>query len=525
MPRGPAPGEGAGAPAPAVEAPPLPQELLRVLRALALAQPNVEIEALAALLDLAPVRLLEALQHATDLGAPVLDAGGGRVTLEASFAAELERSVLPSLAREYHSRLAAWYGSGGAAEVSVEAPDLERSARPDAGARREVLVETPGREPMPLAPRREEAASHATAAGESDLAAEEYANAVDEAADFGLYEQALGLGDRALALLEELPENDARRILRARLFVSLARVHWLAAGLAPELSLEQASRLLDQADELFRPGDPLAQAASIDALRARVLYDVGSPQSLEQALEAVTRASRSLSEAGEALEAARLLNEEAAIWVRLGDVTRAHHLLERSLEVFGSHDSEEARLEAAATHHLLARLVFHVPARAGREDEAIRVSLDHARAAESSYAEMDRVRELARVRETMGRLELLGGRLEEAERQLRSSAESQQGLADPIGLARTAAALAELSAARGDATTTLQMLADSVQLNARSGSPIGLAYNREAVEALEGRVPDALVERFAALCADLERAEAALGRAQLSASREKQTGL
>ena len=110
-----------------------------------------------------------------------------------------------------------------------------------------------------------------------------------EAADFGLYEQALGLGRLALGLLEDLPENDARRRMRAQLFVSLARVHWLAAGLSPELSLDHATRLLDAASELFRSGDPLGDAASTDALRARVLYDVGSPEALEQALEVAYR--------------------------------------------------------------------------------------------------------------------------------------------------------------------------------------------------------------------------------------------
>ena len=44
------------------------------------------------------------------------------------------------------------------------------------------------------------------------------------------------------------------------------------------------TRLLDAASELFRSGDPLGDAASTDALRARVLYDVGSPEALEQAL-------------------------------------------------------------------------------------------------------------------------------------------------------------------------------------------------------------------------------------------------
>ncbi len=499
----------------------LPEGVRRVLRALSIAQPDVEIEAIASLLDLEPVRVLERLQHARDLGVPILDPGEGRVALEASFAAELGSTVLPSLAREYHRRLALWYGAGSAAEEPSEGEASLGTGGPAPHAARKEAREG---EPEPLVPRREEAASYAAAAGEADLAAEEYANAVDEAADLGLYEQALGLGRSALDLLEELPENDARRRLRARLFVSLARVHWLAAGLAPELSLDHATKLLDAAGELFRPGDPLEQTASLDALRARVLYDVGSPSALEQALDSVTRASRALSEGGEVLRSARLLNEEAAIWVRLGDVVRAHNLLERSLDLFGSIEGEEARLEAAATRHLLARLVFHVPARAGRERDALDVSLEHARAAETSYEELDRPRELARVRETLGRLELLRGRVDEAELHLRASAESQRELADPIGLARTAAALAELSAVRGDALTTLEMLADSVRLNARSGSSIGLAYNRETAEALEGRVPESLADRFATLREELDAAEGRLGRTILPSRKDRAAG-
>ncbi len=489
-------------PGPASEAPEppaLPDELRRVLRALALAQPDVEIAALATLLDLEPLRLLEQLQLAHDLGVPIEESGDGRVALEASFAAELARTALPSLAREYHRRLATWYG---AAKESEERGKAGAEARAHA-AKTDAL----GAASEPFAPRREEAASYAAAAGEAELAASEYAGAVDEAADLGLYEQALGFGQQALDLLDDLPEDDSRRRLRARLLVSLARVHWLAAGLASGLSLGHATKLLDAAGALFRPGDSFQDAAAIDALRACVLYDVGSPEALEQALDAVTRASRALGEGGDALRAARLINEEAAIWVRIGDVVRAHHLLERSLEVFGSVEGEEARLEAAETHHLLARLVFHVPARDGRESDALEVSLEHARAAETCYEELDRVRQLARVRETLGRLELLAGRVEEAEGYLRASAESQQELADPIGLARTAAALAELSAARGDATTTLEMLGDSVRLNKRSGSSIGLAYNRRALESLEGRVPEVLADRFDALRGELEQAE------------------
>jgi hypothetical protein len=59
--------------------------------------------------------------------------------------------------------------------------------------------------------------------------------------------------------------------------------------------------------------------------------------------------------------AARLLNDQAAIYVSLGDPVRATHLLERPRELFEgrlrSHaDDVMAVEELAETHHLLARL-------------------------------------------------------------------------------------------------------------------------------------------------------------------------
>ena len=122
---------------------------------------------------------------------------------------------------------------------------------------------------------------------------------------------------------------------------------WQAAGIDPDVSLDGARELLDRATGLLSEDDPPSASAALDVLRAQILYDVGSRDALEQALAAVTRASRVWQGQGEPLRAARLLNDEAAIWVRLGDPVRANHLLAKSLEVFGqlAHEDAAARAE------------------------------------------------------------------------------------------------------------------------------------------------------------------------------------
>jgi hypothetical protein len=70
---------------------------------------------------------------------------------------------------------------------------------------------------------------------------------------------------------------------------------------------------------------------------------------------------RRLLEADEAGLAVRLLNDQAAIYVRLGDPVRATHLLEKSRELFEERlrtNAEDAVAleDLAETHHLLARL-------------------------------------------------------------------------------------------------------------------------------------------------------------------------
>ncbi len=501
---GPAPALASEAPAPSAPPPEasraIPEEALRVLRALAIAGPDAEVEALAYLVERDPVRVLESLQSARDFGFDVHDRGDGRLSLGEEQAEALAGQLLPSLARAYHQQLAEWHGS----ELEPDVTELAEAEAP-----REAPAET-------VVP--EAAASHAEAAGDPELAAYQYTQALREATSMGLAPQALEYGRKALALIEGLPENETRRGLRIDVLATLALVHWQSAGTESDLSLEGARELLDRASALLRPSDPPSAAAELDALRAHILYDVGSRDALEQALAAVTRASRAWQAQNEPVRAAQLLNDEAAIWVRLGDPVRANTLLTQSLELFGNmrNDDPTTRAEEAETRLLLARLVFHVDAKPGRERDAVELAIGQASAAEEIYQELEHPREAARARETIGRLHQILGESDVAEEHLRDAATAQQELGDPLGLARTSAALAEISAARGDAGAALELLGHSVELNAVTGTPLGLAYNRQALEALAPGLPKEASLPVEELFARIEEAESLVGRTKLA---------
>ena len=198
---------------------------------------------------------------------------------------------------------------------------------------------------------------------------------------------------------------------------------------------------------------------------------------------------------------------------------RATHLLTESRRIFEARAATDpvAMVEMAETDHLFARIPLHVAARPGREADALTMGLDHALAAERSYQKLGAKRELARVWETMGRLELRKGRFERARARLVAAVELEESIGDLVGLARSTAALSELLAASGRWKEALGVLGDSVALNFEKGSPIGLAFNRRALEALAPSAGSA-GEAGAALRAverELTQAEAVLGRMKL----------
>jgi hypothetical protein len=157
-------------------------------------------------------------------------------------------------------------------------------------------------------------------------------------------------------------------------------------------------------------------------------------------------------------------------------------------------DDDVVVRELAATDHLLARLPLHTQLRPGREANAYAISLEHALRAESAYERLAQPRDLARVWETIGRLELGRGRFEAAQGRLLTALQLQKRIGDATGMARTTGALAEVCMATNRLGEAATLLADSVGLNLEKGSPIGLAFNRRALEALqqaanEGQAP------------------------------------
>ncbi|WP_437639065.1 hypothetical protein [Sorangium sp. So ce854] len=363
------------------------------------------------------------------------------------------------------------------------------------------------------------AAAHLTEAGELEEAARRYRAAAAEAAAMGAYAQALSYGQKALALLDSLPPTPERRRLRIGALAGIGRVQWHAAGPDPAFTLAGALEVLDVARALLAQGDPPELHAEVAALIASVCYDIGDMRSLERALEELTAASRLLLDAGDALGSARLLNDQAAVYVRMGDPVRATHLLTESRRVFEERARVDpvARVELAETDHLFARIPLHVAARPGRESDALSMGIDHALAAERTYKQLGDTRELARVWETIGRLELRKGRLDRATQRLTAAIEAEEALGDLIGLARSTAALAEVLSAKGLHREALALLAESVVMNLEKGSPVGLAYNRRALHAL---VPNISLQGEEAamlrqIAAQLAAAEATLGRLKL----------
>ena len=366
------------------------------------------------------------------------------------------------------------------------------------------------------------AASHLVAAGEVENGAARFLVAAREAAAVGAYVQAVAFAKEALSLIEGLPAAPRRRRLRILALCELGRVQWQAVGPGGKFTLASAIDSLDAARHLIEDDDPSDLRATVATLLASVCYDVGDLKSLERALTELTEASRALLLSGDALGAARLLNDQAAVYVRLGDPVRASHLLEESRRVFEGQSLSDplAASELAETYHLLARLPLHVAARPGREADALAMGRDYAAAAEAAYRKLGATRELTRVWETIGRIEMKAERMEPALRSLTAALEAQRELGDVLGLARTTAALAELLHRVGQSENALQLLGESIRLNVEKGSPIGLAYNRRSLEGLGRPTSPELSSLQKEVHRLLTSAETSLGRIKLPGERD-----
>lgn len=529
-------------------------EALQVLRAGASVGPVFEIDIVARLLDLAPLRVLERLQEAADAGAPLIDRGHGRFSLPGSVMSVLRDSMLPSLLAAWHARIAEIMlppAPQPPAAAAVEAPAGAAATPPPAiagyadafagrpGARRSGGAEIPALEgiapsvrpgpardepPAGAGPYTDEAqaAAHLAEAGRIEDAVEGYLAAARRLSDEGDARRARWMLERAASLLDRVPSRASQALLQARMHMALAQVQWHGSGTGA-FSLQDALRSLEAARAVIPDDASAGLIAELAALRAGVCYDLGDLGSLQEALEELSTASRTLLAAGEALDAARLLNDQAAINLRLGDPVQAVNLLSRSRELFervhqGAPDDPTALEELAQTEHLLARVPLHAQMRPGREVEAIDMALEHARSAERIYGELAHSRERGRLSETMARLELARGRLDAAAGHLSRAIDLQKKLGDATGLARSAAAYSDLLVAAGRPTEAVSPLADSIALNYEKGSRIGLAFNRSALQTLRAALADTAPSTHSALRTletNLAAAEAVLGRAEL----------
>ena len=262
-------------------------------------------------------------------------------------------------------------------------------------------------------------------------------------------------------------------------------------------------------------------------MTAGVCYDIGDEAALQRALGELQASSHRLVTAGAIVLAARLLNDQAAVYMRGGDLVRATYLLSQAHERFESHLRQHphdamALEELAGDRTPVGPAAPARPGPPGYEEDSYARGLEHARAAEALYQRLGQQRPLTRVWETMGRLALQGGHLEVAQERLMAALTLQRQLGDVAGLARSTAALAELCRRTAQFDDAVALLADSITLNVDKGSPIGLAFNRHALGVLaraaaQTHGPGAahLQGALADLGGRLAQAEAVLGRVEL----------
>jgi tetratricopeptide (TPR) repeat protein len=496
----------------------LPFQVLRVLRAGAMLGPSFDLSGVSALLRCEPGRVLERLQQAADRGVRIVDDGEDRFTLPAALRAALMGATLPSLARVWGRPAEAATSEGQsfaalAAELTSVLDEaavyaMENVPRPESS--------TPPPPPPSASMRLRKgprALPRPAEGAEEEQLALDFLTVAREAADRGEPEVAAGTLQRALDLLGSHPKTPTHQRLRILGQIELGRLQWQAAG--PELgfTLSQALATLDAARQEFGADAPSDVVAELCQVIAGVCFDIGDMASLERALEELAVASRLLQSEGETARAARLLNEQAAVLMRMGDALRAKELLRESRKVFQSLDQDDpvTLRELAETDHLTAWLPLYAAMVPGREQDGYRMALERAAAAERVYRRLDDVRELARVWETMGRLERLQRRHDEALRHLEAAAAAQTRLGDLTGLGRTTEAMSDVLNQCGREAEAIALLRESIRFNQEKGSLIGLFFNRRAFTEMVvrlGTLPDhaEALQEVAVLLVTAERA-------------------
>src|SRR5690606_16070270 len=167
------------------------------------------------------------------------------------------------------------------------------------------------------------AAEHMRLAGEYDAAAQHLCEAARKAAEMGAPQAAAQHAHNALALLATLPASATRRLLRVQALIELGRLQWQSAGYELGFRRTQAQATLESARAELEADAPVELAADLAQAIAGVCFDLGDPSSLERALAELGSAASLLEAAGDATGAACLLNDQAAVLVRLGDSGRA----------------------------------------------------------------------------------------------------------------------------------------------------------------------------------------------------------
>ena len=489
----------------------LPADVLRILRASAVLGTSFEAELVAQLFEEPLSLVLEKLQEATDAGVPLSDRGAGQLTWPGAIVTALQQSTLPSLLRFWHARLGEIL-SGGKGQT-VRRPSVPRRGRAPRGRRgkRSSSIVLPTQKPLP---RPCQAITHALLPTGKLLVVQrpqwhttswQCARRLPAAMHIALWLSGAG----ADVARPTSCRPDAWAVACPAL-ARKGRLQWHGSLLGAAFTLQEALESLEAAKASLPDDVPPEVVEQLAAVTAGVCYDVGDQGALQRALAELQESSHRLVQAGAILPAARLLNDQAAVYMRLGDPVRATYLLSQAHERFEHHlrqhpEDAMALAELAETKHLLARLPLHVQVPPGREQESAVRGLEHARAAEHIYQRLGQHRDLTRVWETMGRLALQQGYLEVAQERLMAARNLQQQLGDVAGLARSTAALSDMCMLAGQFDQAVALLANSITLNIDKGSPIGLAFNRHALGALtraaaQAHGPDA--ERLRGAVAD-----------------------
>lgn len=371
------------------------------------------------------------------------------------------------------------------------------------------------------------AASHLQSAGRYHDALLMFLEAAQDATATGNTRLGVFSTQQAIAMLSKLPRSRQRTLLEAHILVEMARLKWHGTVSDNTFTLQDAMETLETAKSMLPSDTPPELQGRWAATYAGISHDLGELSMVKQALDELTQVSRKLLKLNKPVEAARLLNDQAALYIRLGDSLRASRQLYESRELFEKilrNDREDsvAMEELAHTEHLLARLPLHARVFQEREEEAFSLALEHTAHAEKLFDKLGMRREQARVWTTQGKLEMGRKQHQAAEEAFLRAIQLQQAIGDWTGLARVCAALSDLFVERGQVIEALGLLGESTVLNLEKGAPIGVAFNRRALEQLkhvleeqDAHLLPGVREQLEQLESVLEHAESLLGQVKL----------